>query len=259
MRSLQATFARLATMAADPTITDEQIQAEADAAIAQFPELLPDLAAAIARPMAMDMAAAAVDGAVEGVADDSAKSMHFDPSQPRDENGRWSETGDGGIEWTNDSGTHHALSEDILTITPKGRSSIGIDATIEPKPVVKRFAEKLKAAGKNPEDFRTLSERDGLHVPVSELDRYGEARKRATAWKASPDAARRRLESDVANNFVAGDFPTHPRRMKMAEAEKRLAQFDAANPEALKRETDRKQKRLDKRAAEIKPESPWTN
>jgi hypothetical protein len=68
MRSLQATFVRLATMAADPTITDAAIQAEADAAIAQFPELLPDLAAAIARPMAMDMAAAAVDGAVEGVA-----------------------------------------------------------------------------------------------------------------------------------------------------------------------------------------------
>jgi hypothetical protein len=89
MRSLQATFARLATMAADPTITDAAIQAEADAAIAQFPELLPDLAAAIARPMAMDMAAAAVEGAVEGLADESAKSMHFDPSQPRDEDGKW--------------------------------------------------------------------------------------------------------------------------------------------------------------------------
>jgi hypothetical protein len=76
LRTLQATFARLATMAADPTITDEQIQAEADAAIAQVPERLPDLAAAIARPMAMDMAAAAVEGAVEGLADDSAKSEY---------------------------------------------------------------------------------------------------------------------------------------------------------------------------------------
>jgi hypothetical protein len=55
-------------MAADPAISDAAIQAEADAAIAQFPELLPDLASAIARPMAMDMAQAAVEGAVEGVA-----------------------------------------------------------------------------------------------------------------------------------------------------------------------------------------------
>ena len=68
LRTIQATFARLATMAADPAISDAAIQAEADAAIAQFPELLPDLASAIARPMAMDMAQAAVEGAVEGVA-----------------------------------------------------------------------------------------------------------------------------------------------------------------------------------------------
>jgi len=68
LRTIQQAFARLATMAADPAVTDEQLQTEADAAIAQFPELLPDLAAAIARPMAMDMAEAAVEGAVEGVA-----------------------------------------------------------------------------------------------------------------------------------------------------------------------------------------------
>jgi hypothetical protein len=67
LRTIQATFARLATMAADPAISDAAIQAEADAAIAQFPELLPDLASAIARPMAMDMAQAAVEGAVEGL------------------------------------------------------------------------------------------------------------------------------------------------------------------------------------------------
>lgn len=66
LRTIQEGFARLATMAADPAIPDERIQAEAVAITEQYPELLPELAAAIARPMAVDMAQAAVEGAVQG-------------------------------------------------------------------------------------------------------------------------------------------------------------------------------------------------
>jgi hypothetical protein len=233
-----------------------------EAWIKTLPKKAADLdVGAVADPLARRMEAAAV-AELEGRMKDLGRGrvvMNFDPGQPRDDMGRWSETGGGGMEWTSDTGTHHSYSEDTLTITPKGKSPIGLDATTEPKPLVERMAKKMKDAGRNPADYRTLSDKDGVHIPATELDRYGEARKRALAWKASPDAQRRKLEAEVSNQFVAGDHPTHPRRMKMAEAEKKLKEFDAANPDAVQRETEKKQKRLDKRAAEIKPGSPWTN
>ena len=66
LSKIEAVFARLAQLAADPSVSDDQLKAEVAAAGTQFPELLPDLAAAIARPLAENMAAAAVQGAVEG-------------------------------------------------------------------------------------------------------------------------------------------------------------------------------------------------
>jgi hypothetical protein len=66
--TLQAIFADLEKLAADPKTTDAQLAAAVEKAAAQFPELLPDLTAAIARPLAIDMAQAAVEGATEGAA-----------------------------------------------------------------------------------------------------------------------------------------------------------------------------------------------
>lgn len=228
---------------------------------ADMPDLLTSILAAPAAEQILEdtTTAAMINGIEYATNERTPAALNFDPSQPRDENGRWSETGDGGMSWTSPSGSHHQLNEDRLIITPKGRSPIEVDATKSLRPLSEAARQRMQKAGKNPDDLLTLDEDRHIHVPKSEQDRFSEANKRATNWRQSPDYQRRQLESEVSNNFVAGDHPTHPRRRKMADAEKKLAAFDSANPEVPKREEERRQRKLKQLVKEQGPSNPWTN
>jgi phage gp29-like protein len=115
LEGIKKTFSDLETLARDPATTDAALAAAVEKAAKTFPELLPDLTAAIARPLAMDMAAAVPEGAAEGSVNSSARSQHFDPSQPRDEQGQWTEYNSPGSAPEGDTGK------------PKKRAAFGSD------------------------------------------------------------------------------------------------------------------------------------
>ena len=116
---------------------------------------------------------------------ESVVANSFDASQPRDENGRWSETGGGGMSWKTDKGTDVKLEGSRLFASAgplKGGHEF--DGYGE---VRSTTAALLKAKKINPAEYVQLNGHDAL-FSKSDSDRLDEAGRRATKFRETARA-----------------------------------------------------------------------
>lgn len=173
----------------------------------------------------------------------------FDPGQPRDSTGRWTDTGDGGMKWSTPKGSTVELKGDRLF--GPGPLAGGVKAS-DPASVHPQNADELKKKGLNPSDYVQLGGKNGPLFHKSDSDRLNEASKRAKTPKASDLATdRERLLGAVTNTYSPDNFPGSKGYHAYISAKKALETFDASHPEIFKAIREKHQQ-ADKRLLEGK-------
>jgi phage gp29-like protein len=110
----------------------------------------------------------------------------FDPSQPRDEQGQWTETGGGGMSWRTAKGSSFELRGQTLTFPFKSggdtvTQQIPYDGYEDLSPALRA---KFAAAKMNPDDYRQLKGHAAV-VSMSEKPQLDEALRRVRKLRAS--------------------------------------------------------------------------
>ena len=118
------------------------------------------------------MAKAAEQGAKDGELKNS-----FDPNQPRDGNGRWSETGDGGISWKTSKGNDVSISEGRMRVAGRDVEYKGYHPL---EGMLKKSFDRSKI---KTDDFVQVRGTMDMAFPASDVDRLDEGLRRADNWR----------------------------------------------------------------------------
>jgi hypothetical protein len=154
------------------------------------------------------MTAALFNGIAEGAARNEGSGLgdrradvvrlanEFDPSQPRDEHGMWTETGNGGMSWTTKSGTKMELNGEMITATTaKGQKSATYMGPLEQIPP-KRAAE-LTRIGLNPDEHLIVGT-GPIMVSKDQSAPFVEARRRVVEIEKAREARLAQAKADQA-------------------------------------------------------------
>jgi hypothetical protein len=157
-----------------------------------------------------------------------ALANNFDPSQPRDESGRWTDTGDGGMAWTTAKGTKVKV-EPGGTVDIKGTRFQMKDPG--PSALGKDRAEKLRRSGMNPDDYMDIG--GGMLAHKDDADRWAEAVRRRKAFIEKVKASKPTPQEEW-NNLVLERRSVAERgsgQMDVYKVERKMDEFRKAHPE----------------------------
>lgn len=157
-------------------------------------ELAPTPAAAPAFPGLAQNTDRTLNATATGGGPDSI--LNFDPSQPRDESGRWSETGaggsGGGMSWKTGKGTEISLEGSTL------KMGKGEEVEYEGyEPVKPYVAKAMQKRGMNPDDYVQIKHSNAV-FEKGDTDRLDEALKRA-------NTSRQKVKADFDANVPGYD------------------------------------------------------
>jgi hypothetical protein len=156
----------------------------------------------------------------------------FDPSQPRDEQGRWTDTGDGGMEWTTSKGTKVKV-EAGGTVEIKGTRF----PMKEPGPSAlgKDQADKFRRSGMNPDDYRDIG--GGMVAHKDDDDRWAEAGRRRKAFVEKVKATKPTPQEDWNNLVLERRHAAEHGSgyMDIYKVERKMDEFKKAHPEYANR------------------------
>jgi phage gp29-like protein len=243
------------------------LQARAAALRSDLPAIARDMLASPSAATALEgtMVAAFFQKLASVTTAPDAIALAFDPGQPRDEYGRWTEGLGGEMSWLTKSGGTVKQKDSLFSVTSKD----GVNKTYEltdVRPPNPTEALRLKKAGHDPVKFLVAHgpTAQSFH-PAEDNDRLQEALKRsksAAAKKAGPSAPAgathdqyRTLRENAANHATSA-FPGSPEWKKAKPHTDALLAFEAQHPDTVK---EHKDYLAAKRTHELKGVDTWAN
>jgi len=153
-------------------------------------------------------ARAAAAEALDGRGRDTV-SLEFDPNQPRDDQGRWTDTGGGGMQWNNSEGLVRELKGDVFRVAWN-------DGTVDEKPWTGyrelTDAEKSARQAKGQDPDRLFIASHNTIWPGSDRDRLAEVNKRALGYREKAGSVPSHADALDRVNTALADVPRVPEK-----------------------------------------------